>query len=216
MGGIIGASLAIGMSEAQIYKQIERFSKVTNWLTFSFSGNGIVHTGKIAAIFETIFGDHTMNQTAIPLKLIATHLATGKKRIFTQDDTTILLKDALLATMAIPGIFEAHTIEGELYGDGFLCENLGIAEASYQHVLAVDVLGNGSFEKHFSKKWFKTQRVLDMFERSMRLLILNQTQQILQHTNKTIYLLEPDTKTFATYQFHRYEAIRQAGLGVLR
>ena len=215
MGGIIAACMAVGMDETEIYSHIQRFSKVTNWLKFSFSGNGIVDNSKIAAIFEQLFGQRTMNQTTLPLKLIATHLATGKKRVFSAEDKTVCIKDALLATMAIPGIFEAHTIEGEVYGDGFLCENLGILEATYTQVLAVDVLGSGSFEHSIPQKWLKTKTVLEMFERSMRLLIFNQTRLMLQHTDKQIYLIEPDTKAFATYQFHRYEAIRALGLGLL-
>ena len=42
MGGIVGACMAIGMSEAEIYTEIKAFSSVTKWIKFSFSGNAIV------------------------------------------------------------------------------------------------------------------------------------------------------------------------------
>ncbi len=75
-----------------------------------------------------------LNQTEIPVKLIATNLLNGEKRVFSSDDD-ILIKDALLCTMAIPGVFEEQFIDGETLGDGFLCENLGVTEAKYeQHV----------------------------------------------------------------------------------
>ncbi len=36
MGGIIGACLAIGMREQEIYAQIQRFAGVISWIKFSF------------------------------------------------------------------------------------------------------------------------------------------------------------------------------------
>jgi len=214
MGGIIGACLSIGMNEAMIYEQIRSFVKVSNWIKFSFSGNAIIDNDKIDSIFTTLFGKRKMADTQIPLKLITTNLKSGKKRVFSAKDN-VCIKDALLATMAIPGVYEEHIIEGEVYGDGFLCENLGISETSYKDVLAVDVLGEHSFEKELPDNFFKTHNVLEMLERSIRLLIYNQSRTILSCTDKNIVLIEPQTKNFSTYQFHKHEAIRTLGLGLL-
>ena len=214
MGGIIGACIAIGMKEQEIYEQIKNFSNVFNWLKFSFSGNAFVENDKIAAIFEGIFQERTMKDTLIPLKLIATNLHNGHKKVFTSKDN-VLIKDAILSTMAIPGIFEEHIINKETFGDGFLCENLGINEASFDDVIAVDVMGKNSFEKTMPDNFFKTANMLEMFEKSMRLLIYNQTQTNISYTSKNILLLEPMTKEFKTFQFHKYEKIRTLGLGLL-
>ena len=118
--------------------------------------------------------------------------------------------------MAIPGVFEEHVINGETYGDGFLCENLGINEASYENVLAVDVLGKNAFEETMPDNFFKTANVLEMFEKSIRLLIYNQSKTHLVNSDKKIYLIEPVTKSFKTFQFHKYDEIRALGLGQLQ
>ena len=215
MGGIIGACLAIGMKEAEIYEQIKSFAGIFNWIQFSFSGNAVVHNGKLANIFDKIFEDKKMKDTQIPLKLIATNLLNGHKKVFTASDD-IYIKDAVLCTMAIPGVFEEHTVDGETYGDGFLCENLGINEASFDTVLAVDVLGENAFEKKMPDNFFKTANVLEMFEKSIRLLIYNQSKTHLENTDKSIILLEPETKDYKTYQFHKHKEIRDLGLGVLQ
>ena len=55
MGGIIGACMAIGMKESEIYELIKSFAGVFNWIKFSFSGNAVVHNGKLAKIFDHIF-----------------------------------------------------------------------------------------------------------------------------------------------------------------
>jgi NTE family protein len=215
MGGIIGACLAVGMEEAEIYEYIKRFAGIFNWIKFSFSGNAVVHNEKIAKIFDQIFQKKKMKDTQIPLKLIATNLLNGHKKVFDASDD-VYIKDAVLCTMAIPGIFEEHSVNGETYGDGFLCENLGINEASFNTVLAVDVLGENAFEKRMPDNFFKTANVLEMFEKSIRLLIYNQSQTHLKNSDKSIFLVEPVTKGFKTFHFHKHQEIRNLGLDLLQ
>lgn len=214
MGGIIGAFMSIGMKEQAIFEQIERFSGLFNWVKFSFSGNAVVDNEKIAKIFEGIFQDKKMCDAAIPLKLIATNLRNGHKKVFDASDD-VYIKDAVLATMAIPGIFEEHVIDGETYGDGFLCENLGINEATFDDVLAVDVLGKNAFNNDMPDSFFKTLNVLEMFEKSVRLLIYNQSRTSINNSTKNITLLEPVTKEYKTFHFHKTEELRALGLGLL-
>ncbi len=214
MGGIIGACLAMGMRERDIHEAVRAFASVSKWVKFSFSGNAIVDNSKIERIFEELFGAQKMQDTCIPLKLITTDLVSGEKKVFDKNDD-VLIKDALLATMAIPGIFTEHTIKERVYVDGFLCANLGIEEAECERILAVDVLGKNAFQENLPDNRFKTQNVLEMFEKSMRLLILNQTRALLKHTTKKVYVLEPMTKAYKTYHFHKVDEIRALGLGLL-
>lgn len=214
MGSIIGACVAIGMREKDIYALLVEFSNIFNWVKFSFSGNAIIKSEKIETILDNIFHDLKMKETKIPLKIIATNILNGNIKVFnSSDDVTI--KDAILASMAIPGIFEEKSIDGVIYCDGFLCENLGLNQAIHNEVLAVDVLGKNSFQTQMPDSFFKTSNVLEMFEKSMRILIYNQTKNILKSSTKNIYLIEPDTKKFKTFHFHKYEELRKLGLGLL-
>ena len=63
--------------------------------------------------------------------------------------------------------------------------------------------------------FFKTNNVLDMFEKSMRILIHNQTKNSLSISKKNIHILEPITKDYKTFHFHKYKEIRDLGLGLL-
>jgi NTE family protein len=54
-----------------------------------------------------------------------------------------------------------------------------------------------------------------MFEKSVRLLIYNQTQTHIRNSSKNIILLEPDTKDYKTFHFHKVDEIRALGLGLL-
>lgn len=215
MGGIIGACMAIGFNEKEIYDQIKKFSSLFEWIRFSLSGNAVIDNDKIAEIFTNLFENRKMKDTEIPLKLIATNLHNGHKKVF-DASADVYIKDAILSTMAIPGIFDEHIIDGETYGDGFLCENLGVNESSFDTVLAVDVMGENSFEKTMPDNFFKTANIMEMFEKSVRLLIYNQTQSHIKNANKNIYLIEPVTKDYKTFHFHKYEEIRALGLGQLK
>ncbi len=211
MGSIIGACVAIGLSSKEILEILEEFSSLTKWVKFSFSGNAIIDNDNIEKIFIDIFGTKKMSDCNIPLKVVATKLLNGEKRVFTKKDD-IYIKDALLATMAIPGIFSEKEIEGIIYVDGFLCENLALSEATNALILAVDVLGSNSFEKEMPDNFLKPANVLEMFEKSMRLLIYNQTNLIKKSIeDKRLLLIEPETHEYKTYQFHKVEELRKLG-----
>ncbi len=214
MGSIIGACVAIGMQEKDIFLFFEKFSNLFKIFKFSFSGNSIIKSEKIENILNTVFSDMKMKDTKIPLKIIATNLANADIKVFNSHDD-VKIKDAILSSIAIPGIFEEKHIDGITYGDGFLCENLGINQATYHNVLAVDVLGESSFEKSLPQNFFKTNNVLEMFEKSMRILIYNQTRNALRNSDKNIVLIEPNTKEYKTFHFHKYKKLKELGLNLL-
>jgi NTE family protein len=201
------------MREKEIFTLFDEFSNIFNWIKFSFSGNSIIKSEKIESIFENIFADKKMKNTLIPLKVIATNTLNGEIKVFDAHDN-VYIKDALLASMAIPGVFEEKEIGGMLYSDGFLCENLGINQASFEDILAVDVLGKNSFAQEMPNNFLKTSNVLEMFEKSMRILMYNQTKVSLKNSHKNIYLIEPKTYEYKTFHFHKYTEIREVGLGL--
>ena len=217
IGGIIGACLAIGLKEKDIFSLFQQFSHLTNWMKFSLNGNSIIINDKIKKIFNSIFGNKKMKDTIIPLKIITTDFFTGHKKVFSSTDDNYI-SDILLATMAIPGVFQEQYINDNILVDGFLTENLGILEASYSHIFAIDVLGENSFYHNFnSPSFFKTLNVLFMFEKSMRLLILNQTKKNLKllTSDKNLILIDIHTKDFKTFQFHKYRELREIGLNTI-
>lgn len=214
MGAIIGACVAIKMKEREIFKLIEKFSNIFKLVKLSLSGNSIIKSTKIESALSAIFSDTKMKDAKIPLKIIATNLLSGEIKVFNRDDD-VKIKDAILASIAIPGIFEEKSINNTIYSDGFLCENLGVLQATYDNILAVDVLGKNSFETDMPSNFLKTKNILEMFEKSIRILICNQTKTILKNSTKNTHLIEPNTKKYKTFQFYKYKKIRELGLNLL-
>ena len=216
IGGIIGACVSIGLKEEKIFSLFENFSNILNWMRFSFNGNSIITNDKIKKILKNIFKEMKMKDTIIPLKLISTELLTGNIKVFDENDD-VLIVDAILATMAIPGVFQEQEINNIIYVDGFLSENLGILESTNKNILAIDVLGANSFQNFLPEgNFFKTTNVLSMFEKSMRLLIYNQTRtNIKLLKDKELKLIDIDTKYYKTFQFHKVKEIKELGVNLI-
>jgi NTE family protein len=68
------------------------------------------------------------NSDQVKLFLCATHVATGKLKIFTGSD---LSKQALLASACVPQLFQAVEIKGEFYWDGGFIGNPAIYPLIY-------------------------------------------------------------------------------------
>ncbi len=80
----------------------------------------------------------SFNEFQIPFAAIGTDLETGKAKVFRSG----YLPDVLRASMSIPSFFAPHEIDGRLYVDGGLINNLPVQEAydmGADFVIAVDV-----------------------------------------------------------------------------
>lgn len=213
MGSIIGACLAIGFDEKQIYEKIKSFGQINKWIAFSFKTKGLISSKKIAKIFDEIFGKRKMKDTLIPLKIIATNLYDGNIKVFDEKDD-VYIKDALLASSAIPGVFEIKKIDGNYYGDGFINDNLGINQASYENILAVNVLSHTT-PSISPDQFFKEYNGFNLFEHTLRLLMEKQIEYNLTKTNKKLLLLNPDTSKFLQHQFSKHKEIKKCGENLL-
>ena len=114
MGAILGSCYALNYSDKEIYQFIESFSSIFKWGKISFSHGSLLSTDKIAELFEVLFGNKKISDTPIDLKIVATDFNTGKAKVFDKK-TNISIKDAVLASMAIPGIFPPVKINNNLF-----------------------------------------------------------------------------------------------------
>lgn len=210
MGGLIGASLAIGLKEKEIYDLFLKFSKMISWARISISGNGLLSLSKLEEILDDIFEDKKMTDTIIPLKLIATNLRTNDIKVFDSNDT-FFIKDCILATIAVPGLVDSQEIDGVPYCDGYLCDNLGVSHAKFNDVIASDVISKKSIREF---KSIKEHSIFGMINRGSRIMIAHQSEKTLLNTNKNIYLIEPHTSEFSMQDYKEVDAIRKLGINL--
>ena len=122
MGAIIGAFLAIGTTSDEMQK-ITREINYLQMIDFDLK-NGFIKGDKIINFLEKYFGNTQIQDLKIPLKIIATDLETGEKKVFMNGK----IVDAVRASISLPGIFRPHEIDGKFFIDGGVVSNLPLEE----------------------------------------------------------------------------------------
>ncbi|WP_243029670.1 patatin-like phospholipase family protein [Thermus altitudinis] len=94
-------------------------------------------TEKIALGLQRLFGEARLEDSPIPLAIQAADLLTGEAIVLRKGPVW----RAVLASMAIPGLFPPVTWDGRLLVDGDVAEKVpvGAAKALFPKVVAVDV-----------------------------------------------------------------------------
>ena len=118
----------LSLEKKESLKKYSAYLSFDNELNFSFP-KGLKGTGEEYLILKKILGKYeymdSFDNFPIPLRIVATNLNTGETKAFSKGDVA----KVLIASMAIPSIFESMKIDGEIYVDGLVSRNLPVEEA---------------------------------------------------------------------------------------
>ena len=212
MGSVIGALYAIGETSHTIKQKIQGL-KTQDLFEIKYLQGRIEY--KRAKIFlKKIFQNKKMHETKIPLKIIATKIKNGEKKVFSKNDN-IKIYDAILASIAIPGVLTAKRVKKEFYIDGCVSSNLATEEAEKTNIkIAVNVINKKikNYHYHNPKKGFLSNLItkFTVLKNVSRYYIENQTETKVKTTSKLI-LIEPNLKKFNSYKLINYKKIANAG-----
>jgi NTE family protein len=150
VGAIVGAGVAAGVSAAEMYELFET-ARWRRLVTPSWRSRlSLFDNHRLGALLERIVVAQTFDELDLPFAAVATDILNGIPFIFTEGP----LREALVASSAVPGIFEPIRRQGRLLVDGALTDNLPVDAArnlGATLVVAVDImpLPNGAYEpKH--------------------------------------------------------------------
>jgi NTE family protein len=137
IGGAVGALYAAGYSVDEFGAA---FGGATLWKLFERdpSGMGLLGVRRVRAILEEMLGECCFEQLAIRCAVVATDLVTGGEVVIDRGP----IVDALMATMAFPGIYPPVQRDEMLLADGGIVNNLPVDVAhalGAQKVIAVDL-----------------------------------------------------------------------------
>lgn len=113
-GAIIACLYSFGVNPKDIllfFQSIYFF----NWRHFTFKKAGIVDSEAFKNYFTKIFGETTIGQLPIAVRITATDLVSGKLKVFSNKTKVV---DAILASSAFPGMIAPYEINSKLYSDG--------------------------------------------------------------------------------------------------
>lgn len=159
MGALVGGMYAIGKSTEYMEKLVSKFNSIGNFSLVStlFKGN-VLNINKVKKILTNEFGEMQQENTDIKFVCVATDMKTGCAKNFEKGN----LKDNILASISIPGVFPSIKINEGVYCDGGLVNNL--AEDVAREILpdavlvSVDVIGD--YSKQVEHLKFKTMENL--------------------------------------------------------
>ncbi len=216
MGSIVGAIFALKLSKSEFIRMFNEFSNMFKWLSISFSNSSAIDNKKIYKIFDMVFADKKIKDMPIDIKIISTNFDNAEIRVFDKNDD-IYIKDAILSSMSIPGLFQQIELENKFYVDGFIGANLPINYVSDNSIdtLAIDVMSIKSI-KPFKKSEYKffghTKAIIKSLNRTIRLMAISQTKEAIKnYKGGNLILIQPNLQGFRTASFHKYKRIKNIG-----
>lgn len=135
-GAVVGAFLANGFTPDEIIEMLagKLSRRMIGWNSFRV---GLMSFTKVADYIEQNLRYKTFEELPIPLYITATSFVDGRQRIFKNGS----IKEAIMASCAIPAIFPAYEIESIPYVDGALANNLPIEpfRKNKKNIIAIHV-----------------------------------------------------------------------------
>jgi NTE family protein len=127
VGGIIGAVAAKGFSPDDIEKQILQMDQ-KELFRFSFSSSpSVLDFSGVAKILVDMLGDSSFEDLEMPFACTAVDLKTDHEVIISSGK----LLDAVLGTIAIPGVFPPKELGNALLVDGGILDPVPVALARW-------------------------------------------------------------------------------------
>lgn len=112
-------------------------------LLLTRKGRSLHHNGGLRHAIETTMPVRRFEDFPVPFSVVATSLATGRERWFSSGD----IVEPILASAALPAVFPPVEIDGELFIDGAVVDNVPIARAVDVGATRIYVLHVGNFDR---------------------------------------------------------------------
>ena len=212
MWAIVAAMLAIWKTS----KQMIEFAKTINYLTMwdpDFR-TGLLKWNKVEKKLTEVFWDLKIEETNIPLKIVATNIETSRSRIF--DKWNIV--EAIRASLSLPGIFIPKEIEWESYIDGGIMMNLPIEVLDSKDIIAISALKINKWavvkDNKFLWMSFKTgfwKNNYEIIKRSVILMMKVNEDHSLKTPNKDIIFIRPNFWNLDIIDFNKVDEFVELG-----
>lgn len=119
-GSLMGGLIAAGVPVDEIRRTFNLLIKRVSWFRPQVRHGGLLSQNNIRHIVNDLCGDINIEETEIPIAILATDLNRGSTKVFREGNLT----DAICASSAFPGIYHPTKINGQLYADGGILNNI--------------------------------------------------------------------------------------------
>lgn len=135
-GSIIGVLLADGKTPQEIYNFL-KVKKIMDFSSIHFPINGLLSLDGLKKDLQKNLSVDYLEDLKTPLVVGATNLNTGQPRYFERGE----IGNIILASSSIPVLFSPIEIEGYLYSDGGIYDNLPVTpiRSRCEKIIAINV-----------------------------------------------------------------------------
>jgi NTE family protein len=197
-GSIVGAFYCSGYSPDNIM-DIIRETRLIKYVRPAISLSGLLKLETIAPIFRKYLKNDTFDALKIPLVVAATNVRKGKNTFLHDGE----LVKSVLASCAVPVVFDPIKINGEVYIDGGILNNLPV-EPLVGHC---DVI-IGSNCNPISEN-YEPGNMRSLMERSLLMAISVNTY--LKREQCDLFLEPEELKNYGGFDFSKAEEIFKIG-----
>lgn len=144
-GAFVGAMYAFGLPVSEIYNRAAKL-RWPNLSSPAVSSLGLASNQAIGKIINEVVGRANIEESVIPLLIVATDIETGEEIVIRKGD----LGEAVMASTCLPGIFKPVNHRGRLLVDGGLVDNVPVEplkKNGLDVVLGVNVSPHGKYRK---------------------------------------------------------------------
>jgi len=211
MWAVIWACFAIWKTHIEMLEIIKNI-KFLKLIDFNLK-ESLISWSKVYKILQDIFWENLIENTKIPLKIIATNIKTWEKHIFNSGKIT----DAIRASINLPIIFKPFEINSTKYLDWWLNSNLPILDLDWNDIIAVSVVRekNKDIITHKNFFWitFKTsfwKYNYQIFKKTISIIMKNNEDfsiEIAKQKWKNIILIKPQVWDYEYFDFLKYKEI---------
>jgi NTE family protein len=201
-GTSIGAFVAAFYAFNKKSVDISEIASKLKWIDvsdISLSRYGLLSNEKLGELIKEYVGGKKIEDAEIPLAMIATDIASGKKVVMKKGQ----LATAVMASTCIPGIFNPVEFEKKLLVDGGIVENIPIntvKEMGADYVIGVDLNAKNKYEK--------PGNILDVIMNSFHFALMAAAKH---QTDSADLLITPDLSSFSMTDPDQVEDLIEQG-----
>jgi len=200
MGSLVGLYYAYGYSPTEI-EAIARTITRRNIASIGFSKKGLLSPRKITKMLARDIGDITFQDLNMPLSVITTDLLHAERVVISEGP----IKEAVLASISIAGIFPPREINGRLLIDGGYVNQVPVSVAHDMGADFVIAVVTG----FWATKRDKYTNAIQIGIRAMDIMARKLSAK--EEENADV-IIKPDVESESLIDYHKAEFFIEAGV----
>lgn len=201
-GTSIGAFIASLYAFGKNCEELKEIGSKLKWFDIAgikLSGYALLSNQKLGDLITQSIGDKNIKEASIPLAMVATNVVNGEKVVLSEGKVA----QAVMASCAIPGIFEPVDLNNQTLVDGGVVENVPVSTLN-----TMSKVFNIGVDLNSSHTYEKPKNILEVILNSFHFLMMNSSKF---QTKEANLIIAPDLSKFSRSDINQVEELIEAG-----